>query len=127
MCIRDRYVQSKIGHTYQEEKKLLQTGCLVCFSGTPCQIAGLKHYLKKDYANLITVDLAVSYTHLDVYKRQLRIRGISATVRKPIVRWELTEHLSGTCRISPRLDVYKRQNKCYVSSINNGFTSNREY
>ena len=30
----------------------------------------------------------------------LRIRGISATVRKPIVRWALTEHLSGTCRIS---------------------------
>ena len=47
----------KIGHTYQEAKKLLQTGCLVCFSGTPCQIAGLKNYLKKDYANLITVDL----------------------------------------------------------------------
>lgn len=35
----------------------MQTGCLVCFSGTPCQIAGLKNYLKKDYANLITVDL----------------------------------------------------------------------
>ena len=52
-----KYVQSKIGHTYQEAKKLLQTGCLVCFSGTPCQIAGLKNYLKKDYANLITVDL----------------------------------------------------------------------
>ena len=51
-----KYVQSKIGHTYQEAKKLLQTGCLVCFSGTPCQIAGLKNYLKKDYANLITVD-----------------------------------------------------------------------
>ena len=64
-----KYVQSKIGHTYQEAKKLLQTGCLVCFSGTPCQIAGLKNYLKKDYANLITVDLVcrgnpVSYTHL---------------------------------------------------------------
>ena len=42
-----KYVQSKIGHTYQEAKKLLQTGCLVCFSGTPCQIAGLKNYLKE--------------------------------------------------------------------------------
>ena len=24
----------------EKAKKLLQTGCLVCFSGTPCQIAG---------------------------------------------------------------------------------------
>lgn len=52
-----KYVQSQIGNTYQETKSLLLKGYLVCFSGTPCQIAGLKNFLRKEYTNLITVDL----------------------------------------------------------------------
>lgn len=52
-----KYVQSHIGKTYQQVKNLLQQEKLVLFSGTPCQIAGLKNYLRKDYKNLITVDL----------------------------------------------------------------------
>ncbi|MGX8833551.1 Coenzyme F420 hydrogenase/dehydrogenase, beta subunit C-terminal domain [Amedibacillus sp. YH-ame6] len=52
-----KYVQSYIGDTYKQAKKLLDTDLLVLFSGTPCQIDGLKHYLMKDYKNLITVDL----------------------------------------------------------------------
>lgn len=35
----------------------MNQGRLVCFSGTPCQIEGLKSYLKRDYENLITVDV----------------------------------------------------------------------
>jgi len=52
-----KYVQSYIGDTYQLAKKSLQLGRNVLFSGTPCQIAGLKQYLKKEYMNLITIDL----------------------------------------------------------------------
>lgn len=51
-----KYSQSKVGHTLREAKKLLERGKTVLFSGTPCQIAGLKSYLGKDYENLITVD-----------------------------------------------------------------------
>lgn len=51
-----KYVQSRIGNTYQKAESLLKSGRKVLFSGTPCQIAGLKRYLKKDYDNLITVD-----------------------------------------------------------------------
>ena len=29
----------------------------VCFIGTPCQVYGLKSYLRKEYDNLVTVDL----------------------------------------------------------------------
>ena len=42
--------------TFKLAKSFLQRNLKVLFSGTPCQIAGLKHYLKKDYPNLITVD-----------------------------------------------------------------------
>ena len=52
-----KYVQSDTGHTYSEVKALLQTGRKVLYSGTGCQIAGLKTYLNKEYDNLITIDL----------------------------------------------------------------------
>ena len=52
-----KYLQSKIDKCYSEIKKLLIEEKLILFSGTPCQIAGLKSYLKKEYTNLITVDV----------------------------------------------------------------------
>lgn len=51
-----KYLQSKIGNTYQLAEKFLKAGRKVLFSGTPCQIAGLKRYLHKDYENLLAVD-----------------------------------------------------------------------
>ncbi len=51
-----KYVQSDLGTTFSDVKSCLEQGRLVCFSGTPCQIEGLKYYLQRDYNNLITVD-----------------------------------------------------------------------
>ena len=51
-----KYVQSRIGDTYSEARAFLQQGRKVLFSGTPCQIAGLKKFLRKEYNNLLTVD-----------------------------------------------------------------------
>lgn len=51
-----KYVQSQIGNTYQEAERFLKTGRKVLFSGTPCQIAGLRNFLRKEYDNLLTVD-----------------------------------------------------------------------
>lgn len=53
-----KYVQSSVGGgTHRQIKSFLEQGRFVCFSGTPCQIEGLKNFLKKDYDNLITVDV----------------------------------------------------------------------
>ena len=52
-----KYVQSKIGGTYSQAKDFLEHGKKVLFTGTPCQIAGLKAYLSKDYVNLICQDI----------------------------------------------------------------------
>lgn len=51
-----KYVQSTIGDSYREARAFLKQGRKVLFSGTPCQIAGLKKYLRKDYDNLLAVD-----------------------------------------------------------------------
>lgn len=53
-----KYVQSFIGEVYKNVRKDIQTGCFVLFIGTPCQVAGLKGFLRhKDYQNLLTVDI----------------------------------------------------------------------
>ena len=51
-----KYVQSRIGESYKNAEAFLKTGRKVLFSGTPCQIAGLKRFLSKEYDNLLTVD-----------------------------------------------------------------------
>lgn len=52
-----KYVQSIVGDAYQIAEKELKSGRQVLFSGTPCQIEGLKKYLRKEYENLTTVDV----------------------------------------------------------------------
>lgn len=54
---KSKYVQSSIGSIFKEVQDQLIDNKLTLFSGTPCQIDGLKRYLGKDYNNLITVDL----------------------------------------------------------------------
>lgn len=52
-----KYVQSRIGETFRECKDDLKAGKLVLFTGTPCQISALGHFLRKDYDNLIKVEV----------------------------------------------------------------------
>ena len=52
-----KYVQSNIGYIYRDVKQDLNDGREVLFTGTPCQIAGLRAYLRKDYDQLYLVDL----------------------------------------------------------------------
>ena len=54
---RSKYVQAWVGESYREVKRFLKEGKKVLFTGLPCQIAGLNLFLKKEYTNLITVDL----------------------------------------------------------------------
>ena len=52
-----KYIQSEIRDTFAQAKKLLDQGQWVCFSGTPCQIGGLKQFLPREYDKLVTVDV----------------------------------------------------------------------
>lgn len=52
-----KYLQSRIGNCFILAKQILESGRKVLFSGTPCQIAGLKLFLRKDYPNLLAVDI----------------------------------------------------------------------
>lgn len=52
-----KYLQSDTRTSYSQVKKDLKEGNQVYYVGTPCQIAGLKLFLRKEYENLITSDL----------------------------------------------------------------------
>ena len=52
-----KYIQADAGESFKICKQYLEEGRLVLFSGTPCQISSLKHFLRNDYENLITIDV----------------------------------------------------------------------
>lgn len=53
-----KYVQSHIDKCFREVRGFLQEDRWVCFSGTPCQIEGLHHFLRgKTYKRLLLIDV----------------------------------------------------------------------
>lgn len=52
-----KYFQAETGDCFSKIKKFLDAGRYVLFSGCPCQVAGLKSFLGKDYERLLTLDL----------------------------------------------------------------------
>ncbi len=52
-----KYTQSDLGDTFNSIQKDLKTGKKVLFTGTSCQVAGLRSYLGNDYPNLYCIDV----------------------------------------------------------------------
>lgn len=52
-----KYVQSDLKEIFSQVKKDVEDGKKVVFCGTPCQVAGLKNFLGKEYNNLLLIDL----------------------------------------------------------------------
>lgn len=52
-----KYIQSNLKDIFKQVLKTLDEGKLVLFSGTPCQVAGLRTYLGKPRENLLLIDL----------------------------------------------------------------------
>ena len=54
---KSKYIQSDMKNMYQQAEEFLKQGKRVVFTGTPCQIAGLRNYCGRDYENLLCIDL----------------------------------------------------------------------
>lgn len=68
-----KYAQSDPRNTFSEVRKLLKSGILVYYTGTPCQIGGLRRFLHKDYLNLITSDIICHGTPSNkLFKREIK-------------------------------------------------------
>lgn len=68
---KSKYSQSIIGNAYKDAKRFLEKGKKVLFSGTPCQIAGLKSYLAStNQDNLLTVEVVCEGVPSPLYIRK---------------------------------------------------------
>lgn len=88
-----KYVQSDVGTSYQDAKQILEQGKWVLYTGTPCQISGLYHYLGRDYDKLITQDIICHGT-------------MSPLVLQRYLRYMESKHKSTVDRISFRDKTY---------------------
>ena len=72
-----KYLQSDLGNSFRYIKENLKNKKIL-FVGTPCQVAGLKSFLKKEDENLICVDLIChgvpSSKLFEEYIKELEIR-----------------------------------------------------
>ncbi len=102
-----KYVQANTNDTFKKCESFLKSGRLVLYSGTPCQIAGLKHYLCKEYDNLVTIDFVchgvpspkVWRLYLSEVQNRLSSNSISDTattdLRSPITSINFREKSDG--------------------------------
>ena len=82
-----KYLQAKVGSTYKQVREDLEADKLVLFSGTGCQVNGLKFFLGKDYDKLLCVDvichgvpspaLWIKYAQYQEQKAGGKLKGIN--------------------------------------------------
>ena len=71
---KSKYRQSKIGTAYSDAERLLKQGKKVLFSGTPCQIAGLKAYLgERKWGTLLTVEVLCEGVPSPIYLQKFNV------------------------------------------------------
>ena len=85
-----KYVESTIDdNLFANIKADLEAGLNVLFSGTPCQIAGLKGYLRKEYNNLLTCDLVCSSVPSSmIYSDFLEFVSQKKRIKNINMRWK---------------------------------------
>lgn len=89
-----KYVQSVTGDIYRRVCNVLETGRQVLFSGTPCQVEGLKGYLGKPYPNFLTVDLVCHGTPSDALFRDY-IRGLEKKYKGKVTEFKFRDKSDG--------------------------------
>ena len=106
-----KYVQSRLGNIYPQVKQYLENDRKVLFTGTACQIAGLKKYLHKEYKNLYMVDvLCHGVPSPKIWKMYLedKIEQFNA----PIEKIELRSKEIGWKNFSVNIEFSNNQRYC---------------
>ena len=121
-----KYVTSNTRNTFSETKRFLEEGKEVLYIGVPCQIGGLKKYLKRDYENLYTIDIVchgvpsqkIFKRYLENEEKKLGEKIIEYNIRsKNKVNWGM-----GFCaEIKTKTKIHKH------SSFYTGFKKGRNF
>lgn len=111
-----KYVQSDTKLTLREAKNVLDTGRKVLYTGTPCQIDGLKSYLGKEYDNLLTADLIChGVPNNQLFKDYIRWYELEKGIKIKTYNFrdKTKEGMSTLGRI-----IYKKDGKSHQKTIN---------
>ena len=118
---KSKYLQSSTANTFRETKQLLESGKTVLYTGTPCQITGLRAYLGREYDNLICVDIlcgnAPSTKFFQKYAEESfgnMLEHYEFRHKSPVHRWD-SIHIEAELkngkkilRSGPKEDAYQR-------------------
>ena len=119
-----KYVQSRIEDSFKRAKKFLEENRIVLFSGTPCQIAGLKNFLRRDYDKLICLDLICHGVPSPiVWKKYLKEIAPNNKIEKVIFRSKSEGVSNSTIRYFLDDDKFIEE-KYNTSPYIKGFTQN---
>lgn len=125
-----KYAQSRAEHLFEEAKFILETDRWLLFAGTPCQIAGFRAYLGKDYPKLVLVDMIChGVPSPGVWKKYLENRIKKDTENGKIIRINQRDKTSGWSRYrySLRIDYTEGKTYCVPQSEDlymKGFVNN---
>ena len=83
---KSKYIQSRIENVFIEVEHALKNNAKVIFSGVPCQVAGLKSFLGRNYSNLLTIDLICHGAgSIDVFQDSIAL--LEKRIGKQIARY----------------------------------------
>ena len=93
---KSKYVESSAGKSFADVKKALNSGRKVLFCSTPCQAAGLRSYLGKEYEDLLILDFACGglpshslyRSYIDDLEKRYRSKAVSVDFRPKTHGWE---------------------------------------
>ncbi len=116
-----KYIQSKLGNSFKKIESLLKEDKIVAFIGTPCQVAGLKLYLGKDYKNLYTIDIIChGIPPLKLFNKFLQENNIDNLIGDESIINFRDKRLGWN---KPVLSIKNGKNEIYSSSLKENFYS----
>ena len=120
-----KYVQSEIGFIYKNVKKDLNSGTRVMFTGTPCQIEGLKSYLDKEYDNLICISIIChGVPSPQVFERYLKEKEIEEDIQIDDVKFRNKDNGWHKFSMVYKTKEKEEKNVFTEDSYMNGFLKN---
>lgn len=108
-----KYFQAKVGESFKLVKKDLEEGKIVLYSGTGCQINGLKLFLRKDYSNLFLVDVICHGTPSPKLWREY--------VKYYERKYGKLEYVNFRCKVDGWKNFGMQKNELYISKDDDWF------
>lgn len=111
-----KYVQAYVGNSYADVESFLKSGRLVLFVGTPCQVLGLKLFLRKEYQNLLVVDFVCHGVPSPKVWRMYLNDFISSHKAKTITSINFRDKFTGWQKYSCAIEYTDGNRRCVKST-----------